>query len=647
MEFFNNFSSDSIIFLITYFIICISSFHLGGYFKKIGLPTVTGLIVVGVLVGPSSLNIIDKVAINNLNFLFDLSLGFIAFAAGSELFFKEIQDSFKSIKWNTLSSIFTTFLIGFCLVGLALVTIPYFEDVSPTIKFYISLLSASIFVARSPASAIAVINDLKAKGKFTSTSMGVLCLSDFGVILLFAIVFSLIKSIDSGIFQFYNIIIIIFEIIFSIGLGVVYGIFINNYLNFSIKKYVKYILLILIGFSSFLFVSYIRELSITLIGKEIIFEPLLICMVAGIYIINRTDKRLEFLDFIQVSGKYIYVVFFTLVGASLDILLVLDIFEFALLFFVLRLISLFVSAYIGGALAKDDFNYKILGWTPHITQAGVSLGLIQIFQQEFNYWPNEIINQVSLILVSSIIISQFLGPTFFKWALNYLNETNKREKIVLSEKKRVLIFGLEPQSISIALILKSRSYIVDIISFENKPSIKIPNGIGHRIISDIDKYNFDLIDYFNSDSVICFCSDDVNEEICNLSFSTYGNKNLIVRINDHLKADIFLNFNVKIIHPSDAIINLIDQYVKSPQGTSLFLGEEKDKEIRDIRLLNNKISGSLLRDLKLPQDILMLSIKRNDEIILSHGYTRLLKDDIITFIGSINSLDKLTLRFDS
>jgi len=647
LEFFNNFSSDSILFLIIYFIICISSFHLGGYFKRIGLPTVTGLIVVGVLVGPSSLNIIDKVAILNLSFLFDLSLGFIAFAAGSELFFREIQDSFKSIKWNTLSSIFITFLIGFLLVGASLITIPFFEDVSLIIKFYISLLCASIFVARSPASAIAVINELKAKGKFTSTSMGVLCLSDFGVILLFAIVFSLIKSIDSGTFQLYNIIIIVFEIIFSMGLGIAYGILINSYLNVSIKKHIKYFLLILIGFSSFLLVSYIREVSIISIGKEIIFEPLLICMVAGIYVINRTDKRLEFLDFIQVSGKYIYVIFFTLVGASLDVLLVLDIFEFALLFFFLRLISLFVSAYIGGAIAKDDFNYKILGWTPHITQAGVSLGLIQIFQQEFNYWPNEITAQISLILVSSIIISQFLGPTFFKWALNYLNETNKKEKIILSENKRVLIFGLEPQSISIALILKKRNYTVDIISFENKPSIKIPIGIGHQRIRNVDKYNFDSIDYFNSDSVICFCSDDINEEICELSLSTYGNKNLIVRINDHLKADTFLSFKVKIIHPSDAIVNLIDQYVKSPQGTSLFLGEEKDKEVRDIRLLNNKISGSLLRDLKLPQDVLMLSIKRNDEIILSHGYTRLLKDDIITFIGSVNSLDKLTLRFDS
>ena len=151
--------------------------------------------------------------------MFDLSLGFIAFAAGSELFFKEIKGTFNSIKWNTLSSILITFSVGFILVFLAFNTLVFFDNIQFDIKIYLSLLCASIFVARSPASAIAVINELRAKGKFTSTSMGVLCLSDFGVILLFAIIFSLIKSIDSGSLQILSMIIIIFEIIISVLKG--------------------------------------------------------------------------------------------------------------------------------------------------------------------------------------------------------------------------------------------------------------------------------------------------------------------------------------------------------------------------------------------------------------------------------------------
>ena len=428
--------------------------------------------------GPSFLSLISNEVIQEIEFVFDLSLGFIAFAAGSELFFKEIKGTFNSIKWNTLSSILTTFTVGFILVFLTFNTLEYFENIQLDIKIYLSLLCASIFVARSPASAIAVINELRAKGKFTSTSMGVLCLSDFGVILLFAIIFSLIKSIDSGSLEIFNIIIIIFEIIISIAIGFIYGIILNLFLNISINKLLKYFLLVVIGFSAFLFSDYIREISLLIINKEI-------------------------------------------------------------------------------------------------------------------------------------------------------------------------IFGLEPQSLSVASLLRSRDWIVDIVTFETNKSLKIPDGVNNIKIENIDKYNFDKLEYSKADSVICFCSDEINQEICTLSHSTYGNKNMIVRINDYLNSDLFSELNIKLIHPSDAIISLIDQYVRSPLGTSLFLGKEKDKEIRDIRLHNEKISGSLLRDLKLPRDVLMLSIKRNDEIILSHGYTRLLKEDIITFLGSRNSLDKLTLRFDS
>ena len=159
---------------------------------------------------------------------------------------------------------------------------------------------------------------------------------------------------------------------------------------------------------------------------------------------------------------------------------------------------------MGGHLAKDHLHYKLLGWTPHITQAGVSLGLIQLIQKEFNYWEYEIVGQVSIILISSIIISQFVGPPIFKWALNFLKETNRRKKISISKKKRAIIFGLEPQSLSVASLLKSRDWIVDIVTFETNKSLKIPEGINNIKIENIDKYNFDKIEYSKADSVICF-----------------------------------------------------------------------------------------------------------------------------------------------
>ena len=71
MEFFYNLSSDSILFLLTYLIVCISSFYLSSQLKKFGLPLVTGLIVVGVFIGPSVLGLIsnDEIGLLALKFV--------------------------------------------------------------------------------------------------------------------------------------------------------------------------------------------------------------------------------------------------------------------------------------------------------------------------------------------------------------------------------------------------------------------------------------------------------------------------------------------------------------------------------------------------------------------------------------------------
>ncbi len=55
---------------------------------------------------------------------------------------------------------------------------------------------------------------------------------------------------------------------------------------------------------------------------------------------------------------------------------------------------------------------------------------------------------------------------------------------------------------------------------------------------------------------------------------------------------------------------------------------------------------ALQRDLRLPSDTLILAVKRKGQMLISHGYTRLRRGDIVTVVGSMESLEDLSLRFE-
>jgi NhaP-type Na+/H+ or K+/H+ antiporter len=66
-------------------------------FLKFKLPLITGFLAVGIIAGPYVANLITKDAVHNLIFINDISLAFIAFAAGAELYLKELRGQFKII----------------------------------------------------------------------------------------------------------------------------------------------------------------------------------------------------------------------------------------------------------------------------------------------------------------------------------------------------------------------------------------------------------------------------------------------------------------------------------------------------------------------------------------------------------------------
>lgn len=89
--------------------VVIASNQVSRFFQKIKLPLITGFLLSGILIGPFGLKLIEINSVERLHFINNTSLAFIAFVAGSELYLKEIRNSFKSIISNTLSQLIVTF----------------------------------------------------------------------------------------------------------------------------------------------------------------------------------------------------------------------------------------------------------------------------------------------------------------------------------------------------------------------------------------------------------------------------------------------------------------------------------------------------------------------------------------------------------
>ena len=133
------------------------------------------------------LDLIHEDAVETLRFVDEVALGFIAISAGSELHLRELQGRLKSIAWVTPGSnrrnVSNSFIRRFLLAS----TIPFMRDMTTSVRVAVAILVGAIMIARSPSSAIAIINELRAKGPLHQDGNRVTIVTDVVVIVLFAI----------------------------------------------------------------------------------------------------------------------------------------------------------------------------------------------------------------------------------------------------------------------------------------------------------------------------------------------------------------------------------------------------------------------------------------------------------------------------
>jgi Trk K+ transport system NAD-binding subunit len=309
---------------------------------------------------------------------------------------------------------------------------------------------------------------------------------------------------------------------------------------------------------------------------------------------------------------------------------------------VVRIVGIFAGSFIGGVVAGDPLRQNaLLGFT-FITQAGVSIGLAKEIGVEFPPWGNEL----ATLLIAIIVANQLIGPPFFKWAVRKVGEAHVPGTGREDGHRDAVIFGLERQSFALARQLRSHDWNVRVIALNGQDLDRVAEAdVEIETIPGLTVEALKAAKVDKAEAVVAILGDDDSLRLCGLLQEQFDVANVIVLLRDRAKAEAFLAYEVTIVEPSTAIVELLEHMVRSPSGAKLLLGMDGQQDVLDVLLENPRLDGRTLRSLNLPLDALILSVRRDDSVLISHGYTRLRIGDTVTVVGSPQALEDVAMRF--
>lgn len=153
--------------------------------RRVNLPTITGYVVVGLLLGPTVTGAIDAQTVESLEVVTGLSLGVIAYLIGGSLRTDTVRSLGKSIAAITAFEAVGAFVaVAVVLAFVTGVFLPGFTLIDTYLPF--ALLMAASACATAPAAALAIVREYRARGPLTTTLLAVVALDDAVAVIIFS-----------------------------------------------------------------------------------------------------------------------------------------------------------------------------------------------------------------------------------------------------------------------------------------------------------------------------------------------------------------------------------------------------------------------------------------------------------------------------
>jgi Kef-type K+ transport system membrane component KefB len=364
--------------------------------SRLRLPTISGYVIAGLLLGPSVLNVVPDHVVESLAPVPHIALGLIAITIGSEFRIARLRQTGRSILVITTIQLLTTFAV----VALALWA---FDAPLP-----MALLLGAIGSATAPAATVAIASELRARGPMVSTLFGVVALDDAFCITLFGFVMAFAAALIGASVQAGPIAMILHplrEILFSVVIGVVLGYVVHRLvLN---RRNSNEIIVIVLGF----------VLITSGITISLHVSPLIANMMMGFVLVNLSARNARIMRILEPLSPPIYAAFFALAGTELNVRTLAASGAMGSIYLLARAVGKYSGAFLGVAAAGESRttrNYLGLGLLP---QAGVAIGLILVLQDTEAFMHLPYMGQMVNIVLASILVNEVIGPPLTKLAL--------------------------------------------------------------------------------------------------------------------------------------------------------------------------------------------------------------------------------------
>ena len=405
--------------------------------KIIKLPNVTGYIITGIIMGPFVFGLLFNnftfdgikeapifLYVDKIKWVSTIALGFIAFSIGTSFKGSMIKSVGKRV---IIITILESLLASVFVIGALTAAHFIFPD---QVSWALVLTLGAIASATAPAATLMVIRQYRASGPLVDTLLPVVALDDASALILFAILFQIATTISlGGSFDVYKMIVKpILEILISLAIGAVLGIIVSLFNKLFLSRNNRLILNIMSIFAAC--GLYYLFKSPYLGGFEL--SSLLMCMVIGAIYTNVCKDSGKTLDVMDRFTSPIYLMFFVISGASLDLTIFFNsngliVLAIAGIYLVFRVVGKWFGAFMGAGISRCEPQVKKYLGFALIPQAGVAIGLATTASTLFSVKEETqaVGALIIAIILTSTLVYELIGPMVSKFALNKAGEIPK------------------------------------------------------------------------------------------------------------------------------------------------------------------------------------------------------------------------------